>query len=114
MSPISTHILDTSLGRPVAGVSVKLERANQMGDWEQVGLAVTDTDGRARELLANGEVIDKGVYRITFDTSEYFSAKGVLGFYPSVSVTFNVQDPGEHYHVPLLLSPFGYSTYRGS
>jgi len=114
MSCITTHVLDTSLGRPAAGVSVDLEKANEKGEWDSVALGVTDGEGRVRELLENGEVIDKGVYRMTFDTSAYFSAQRVRAFYPSVTIAFDVQDPEEHYHVPLLLSPFGYSTYRGS
>ena len=93
---------------------MNLERANGKGGWEPVALAVTDEDGRVRELLRNGEPILKGVYRMIFDTSTYFSARGVSAFYPSVIIAFDVQDPDEHYHVPLLLSPYGYSTYRGS
>ncbi|MGI9075911.1 MAG: hydroxyisourate hydrolase [Gemmatimonadaceae bacterium] len=114
MSSITTHILDTSLGRPAAGVSVNLERADGKGDWLPVAVALTDTEGRVRELLGSAELISGGIYRMTFDTSAYFSAQGVRAFYPSVIIAFNVQDPGEHYHIPLLLSPYGYSTYRGS
>lgn len=114
MSSITTHVLDTSLGCPAAGVAVKLERANGKDGWEPVAHAVTDKDGRARQLLGIGQVLDAATYRMTFDTSAYFRAKGVRAFYPSVSISFDVQDSGEHYHIPLLLSPYGYSTYRGS
>jgi 5-hydroxyisourate hydrolase len=102
---ISTHVLDTSRGRPAAGVAVVLER--QEGDgWSPVGEARTDADGRVDELAAAGA----GVYRLTFDTGSYFES----GFYPQVAVEFRVDDDAGRYHVPLLLSPFGYSTYRGS
>jgi 5-hydroxyisourate hydrolase len=104
---ISTHVLDTSRGRPAAGVAVVLER--QEGDgWSPVGEATTDADGRVGELAPAGA--GEGVYRLTFDTGSYFEA----GFYPRVAVEFRVDDGAEHHHVPLLLSPFGYSTYRGS
>lgn len=111
MSGITTHVLDTSRGRPAAGVPLLLERAQDSG-WEPVGRDTTDGDGRARDLLSSAPV--EGHYRLTFDTGAYFRAVGETGFYPEVSVTFVVGDGGEHYHVPLLLSPFGYSTYRGS
>ena len=107
MSGITTHVLDTSRGCPAAGVPVVLERAVDAG-WEPVGRGTTDEDGRARELL--GSTPEPGRYRLTFDTGSYLEA----GFYPEVSVTFMVEPGEEHYHVPLLLSPFGYSTYRGS
>jgi 5-hydroxyisourate hydrolase len=107
MSGITTHVLDTSRGRPAVGVPVVLERFVD-SSWEPVGRGSTDADGRARDLLSS--VPEAGRYRLTFDTDAYLPA----GFYPEVSVTF-VVDPGQdHYHVPLLLSPFGYSTYRGS
>ncbi|HJS95572.1 MAG TPA: hydroxyisourate hydrolase [Solirubrobacteraceae bacterium] len=107
MSGISTHVLDTSRGRPAAGVPVVLERAVN-GHWEPVGRGTTDADGRARDLLSS--VPEEGRYRLTFDTGAYLPT----GFYPEVTVTFVVEAGEEHYHVPLLLSPFGYSTYRGS
>ena len=107
MTGITTHVLDTSCGRPAAGVPVVLERAMSAG-WERVGRATTDADGRASGLLASPP--EPGRYRLTFDTGSYLAA----GFYPEVSVTFEVSSDEEHYHVPLLLSPFGYSTYRWS
>ena len=107
MSGITTHVLDTSRGCPAAGVPVVLERSVDAG-WEPVGRGTTDADGRAGELL--GTTPEPGRYRLTFDTGSYLEG----GFYPEVSVTFVVESGEEHYHVPLLLSPFGYSTYRGS
>lgn len=111
MSAITTHVLDTSRGRPAAGVPVVLDRAVDTG-WQTVGRATTDADGRAGDLLSSPP--REGRYRLTFDTDAYFSAVGDAGFYPEVSVTFTVSAGEEHYHVPLLLSAFGYSTYRGS
>lgn len=111
MSGITTHVLDTSRGCPAAGVPVVLERAVD-SVWQPVGRGMTDADGRASDLLSSPPV--DGRYRLTFDTDAYFHAVGEAGFYPEVSVTFVVGRGEEHYHVPLLLSPFGYSTYRGS
>ena len=108
MSGITTHVLDTSRGRPATGVPVVLERAVDSG-WQPVGRGTTDADGRAGDLLTAAP--SDGRYRLTFDTGAYF---GGAGFYPEVTVTFTVQRGEQHYHVPLLLSPFGYSTYRGS
>ena len=111
MSGITTHVLDTSHGRPASGVPVRLERRN--GDvWDLLGSGVTDEDGRLRDLLRTSLVA--GTYRITFDTASYFASLGLKTFYPEASVIFMIDDPSQHYHVPLLLSPFGYSTYRGS
>ena len=112
MSAITTHVLDTSLGRPAAGVAARLDKHSGAGAWVEVGRGVTDADGRIRELL-NG-VLEAGTYRLTFDTGAYFRARDAPGFYPRVTIEFEIRDAGEHYHVPLLLSPFGYSTYRGS
>jgi 5-hydroxyisourate hydrolase len=106
---LSTHVLDASAGRPAADVAVTVFRRSGEG-WEVVASAVTDSDGRVRDL---GE-LGAGVHRIAFETGAYFAARGVPTFYPSVEVTFEVTDPAEHHHVPLLLSPFAYSTYRGS
>ena len=114
MSGITTHVLDTARGRPAAGVAVILEVQTGVGAWETVGRGETDADGRARSLSPAGATLAEGVYRLTFDTGAYFGAQGVEAFYPSVSVAFRVRDASAHYHVPLLLSPYGYSTYRGS
>jgi 5-hydroxyisourate hydrolase len=110
---ISTHILDTSLGRPAAGVQVTLEQLRG-NEWQAVGSGVTDADGRARTLLAADTPLTRGTYRLRFEVAPYFAAQGVSSFYPSVEIAFTVAGPAEHYHVPLLLSPFGYSTYRGT
>jgi hydroxyisourate hydrolase len=108
MATISTHVLDTSLGRPAEGVPVVLQRAD---GGDTIGSGVTDSDGRVKDLA--GGPIAPGVYRLGFDTAAYFAAKSRDAFYPEVSVVFRVVD-ASHHHVPLLLSPFGYSTYRGS
>ena len=111
MSGITTHVLDAALGQPAAGVPVRLE---QLGPETTETLAdvVTDDDGRCGSLGPDHPAA--GTYRLTFDTAAYFTATGQTGFYPAVSVTFTLTDPARHYHVPVLLSPFAYSTYRGS
>jgi 5-hydroxyisourate hydrolase len=112
MTTISTHVLDTARGRPAVGVRVALEA--RAGDgWQRVGGGVTDRDGRVPDLTAGG-ALAAGVHRLTFATGDWFAAAGTAGFYPQVGVEFLVEDPDAHYHVPLLLSPYGYSTYRGS
>jgi len=113
MSTISTHVLDTAAGRPAAGVGVTLERVSAR-ETLALGVGVTDVDGRVRDLLAAGATLVEGTYRLRFDVGEYFGRGGRDAFYPEVVVTFRVAAGEEHYHVPLLLSPFGYSTYRGS
>lgn len=113
MSPITTHVLDTARGRPAAGIPVTLEALDAAGRARELGRGMTDTDGRARALHPP-HALAAGRYRLTFELEEYFRAQGVRAFYPSVAVTFVVADGAEHHHVPLLLSPFGYSTYRGS
>jgi len=112
MSAITTHVLDVAHGRPAAGVAVLLERADASGAFHEAGRGVTDADGRARELLA--APLTAGTWRLTFETGAYFGAAGVAAFHPVVSVTFAVADAAQHHHVPLLVSPFGYTTYRGS
>lgn len=106
---LSTHVLDATTGRPAVGLAVGFESCTDDG-WRTLGEAVTDADGRVRELGRPGA----GVHRIVFDTGGYFARLGVVAFYPEVAVTFTVEDPDAHHHVPLLLSPFAYSTYRGS
>jgi len=108
---ITTHVLDTALGRPAAGVPVSLERADAAGGWQPVGSGTTDADGRLRTLAAPRIA---GTYKIRFDTAAYFGAAGQTGFYPFVEIVFEVRDASGHFHVPLLLSPYGYATYRGS
>ena len=112
MSPITTHILDISVGQPASGVAVALEQKGESG-WSSVGQGVTNDDGRVTDLMDEG-ALSAGVYRLTFETKAYFDAKNTDTFYPEVVVTFDVEATREHYHVPLLVSPFGYSTYRGS
>lgn len=114
MSAITTHVLDTSRGGPAGGVPVLLELQSVGGDWQMLGKGTTDTDGRVRDLLATDAPLAIGTYRLTFDTETYFRAHNVEGFYPTVLVVFSILDTEQHYHVPLLLSPYGYSTYRGS
>ncbi len=113
MSQITTHVLDISLGRPAVAVPVVLEVEEVGTGWKQLGRGQTDKDGRLRDLLAPGSLVE-GTYRLTFDTHAYFTDRKAKALYPLVSVVFSVRDAAEHHHIPLLLSPFGYSTYRGS
>jgi 5-hydroxyisourate hydrolase len=112
MSGITTHVLDTARGKPAAGVPIQLELRDERGGWAVIGRGTTDDDGRLRTLTSG--TITAGAYRITFETAAYFARANVEGFYPEVSVVFEVRDANAHYHVPLLISPYGYSTYRGS
>ncbi len=113
MSAITTHVLDTSQGRPAVGIPVTLE-VEVAGGWELVGKSNTDKDGRVSDLVPEEIMLAAGVYRLIFDTARYFAAREIDGFYPEVTIVFKLRDPAQHYHVPLLLTPFGYSTYRGS
>jgi 5-hydroxyisourate hydrolase len=118
VSAITTHVLDTALGQPAAGIPVRLERVTEPAATEpgatEIGRASTDHDGRAGDL--GPAEVEPGTYRLVFDTAAYRQAQqpGEPVFFPVVAVTFAVDDRARHYHVPLLLSPFGYSTYRGS
>ena len=114
MSTISTHILDTSRGRPAGGVAVRLETQNADESWTELSYAWTDDDGRVKPFFLVDQPLQAGVYRLTFDTEGYFSALNVECFYPQVALVFRIEDAAQHYHVPLLLNPYGYSTYRGS
>jgi len=114
MSGITTHVLDVSIGRPAAGIPVRLDRQMQDGRWEKIGSQETDGDGRARDLIPEAESLMIALYRLTFEVGPYFRNNQVDGFYQEVTIAFVVKDSAQHYHVPLLLSPFGYSTYRGS
>jgi 5-hydroxyisourate hydrolase len=113
VSGISTHILDTSLGRPAAGVEVTLEQEKE-GVWRELSTQKTDADGRVKQLLPADAVLETGHYRLTFHTQAYFDGQGVQGLYPVVQVIFSVTDAAGDYHIPLLLTANGYSTYRGS
>jgi 5-hydroxyisourate hydrolase len=111
---LSTHVLDATTGRPAAGVQVRLDRGGDLG-WVPAGQGQTGPDGRLRLTGEGGAAeFQPGVYRITFASGAYFLARGAASFYPEVTITFEITDRDEHYHVPLLLSPFAYSTYRGS
>ena len=112
-SPITTHILDTHRGRPAVGVAVTLEALDPDGRAQALGSGVTNEDGRVTDLLSPG-ALRVGNYRLRFAVGAYFAALDTPTFYPEVDLTFRVDRPEEHYHVPLLLSPFGYTTYRGS
>jgi 5-hydroxyisourate hydrolase len=111
-SPITTHVLDTSLGKPAAGVACILERF-AADNWQSIGNGTTNSDGRITDLLPIGS-LTAGRYRLTFAVEKYFEQRRTAAFYPSVAVEFVIVEPQQHYHVPLLISPFGYSTYRGS
>jgi 5-hydroxyisourate hydrolase len=110
---ITTHILDLSIGKPAAGVRVALLRIDN-AIRTVVGSGVTDADGRLKDLVPQAPGLNAGVFELSFETGTYFKARGVEPFHPRVAVTFEITDPKQHYHVPLLISPFGYSTYRGS
>ncbi|WP_396918296.1 hydroxyisourate hydrolase [Mycolicibacterium sp.] len=109
MSYITTHVLDATAGRPASGIAVTL---SAVATGEQIATGVTDADGRIADL--GPDRLESGHYRVDFSTGDYFAARGQDTFYPQVSITFNVSADQAHYHVPLLLSPFAYSTYRGS
>lgn len=113
MSQITSHILDTSAGRPAAGIPVTLS-TRSAGHWTILGSGTTDADGRISDFLDDGVILPGGVYCLKFETEPYFASRGVKTFYPHVEIVFHVSADGQHYHVPLLLNPFGYSTYRGS
>lgn len=110
MSPVTTHVLDTAKGCPAAGIEVILERQLAKNEWEQLATGVTNGDGRITDLIT-AEQFSKGIYRIGFDTGSYLQGEG---FFPYAQIIFQIDDETSHYHVPLLLSPYGYSTYRGS
>jgi 5-hydroxyisourate hydrolase len=112
MKSVSTHVLDIHRGRPAQGVPVTLER-KEGNTFTRLEQATTDADGRVKELVPEGQLTE-GTYRITFDTGTYFASQNLEGFYPEASIVFVIRDAEAHYHVPLLLSAHGYSTYRGS
>jgi 5-hydroxyisourate hydrolase len=109
---ISTHVLNTAIGRPAAGMPVTLERVDS-GSWSEVAGGTTNHDGRVGVLVEDA-ALQIGTYRITFGTGGYFADRGEVSFYPEVGIDFEVHDAAEHYHVPLLVSPWSFSTYRGS
>ncbi|MBL4687759.1 MAG: hydroxyisourate hydrolase [Nannocystaceae bacterium] len=112
MSPITTHVLDTALGCPAGGLAIQLSSKTE-GEWRVLAEGTTNADGRITDLLEPG-ALKAGDYRMVFDTGAYLKAAGRPVFYPQVAIDFRITAPEQHYHVPLLLAPFGYSTYRGS
>ncbi len=112
MSPITTHILDLESGLPAADVSVALFK-EQKGSWQELAKGKTDSDGRVKTFLAPGSLV-AGTYKLVFNVGAYFDARSKKSFYKSVPVEFSIDVVDRHFHVPLLISPFGYSTYRGS
>ena len=113
MSPITTHILDTARGCPAQGVRIRLCQLQADGGYTLLAEGVTDDDGRITDLLEAGS-LESATYRMLFSTGSYFKSQGIDPFYPEAQITFVVHHPEQHYHIPLLLSPYGYSTYRGS
>ncbi|HQY21684.1 MAG TPA: hydroxyisourate hydrolase [Ignavibacteria bacterium] len=112
MSQITTHVLDTSLGRPGKNIKVELFQKNE-NEWKLTAEGITNDDGRCTDLLEKSNVPEYGIYKIKFYSGDYFNSSDTKTFYPYIEITFQISDD-EHYHVPLLLNPFGYSTYRGS
>ena len=113
MSAITTHVLDTSRGRPASGVDVVLQ-IRSGHEWKEVGNGLTDANGRCNTLMAENGQIESGTYRLIFGIGAYYHAQHTETFYAEIPIVFEVLHPEAHYHVPLLISPFGYSTYRGS
>ena len=111
---ISTHVLDTALGKPAARVPVRLEQRAKDDGWLTLGSFHTDTDGRCSQMLAESQALPEGLYRLVFDTGSYYAAQNVPGLYPVVEITFQIRKGEFQFHIPLLLSPNGYTTYRGS
>ncbi|MEJ7769664.1 MAG: hydroxyisourate hydrolase [Chitinophagaceae bacterium] len=112
MSQITAHILDTTRGRPVAGVQASLLK-QQENEWKLTASGTTDNNGRIANFLPHDSILDNGIYKIKFFTREYFTELSMPAFYPYIEVVFEISST-EHYHIPLLVSPFGYTTYRGS
>jgi 5-hydroxyisourate hydrolase len=112
MSQLTTHVLDTSKGRPAEGISVFLYQQHN-DKWSEITIGTTNHDGRIPNLLSSDVILQPGNYKLRFDTKEYFDKLGIQSFYPFIEITFIISG-NEHYHVPLLLNPFGYTTYRGS
>ncbi|XP_052899935.1 5-hydroxyisourate hydrolase, partial [Anopheles moucheti] len=115
MQKLSTHILDTTRGKPATEVPVTLHYRTSSQTWTKISTGITDSDGRFRSFFTEGQsALEKGVYKLHFDVGPYFRGRSVESLYPFIEIVFNVSDPLQHYHIPLLLNPFGYTTYRGS
>ena len=114
MIRISTHVLDTAVGKPARDMAVRLEHRENSGEWRVVSSGRTDQEGRCHQLARDEKAIPPGTYRLAFDTADYYAAQNVCGLYPIVQITFSLQERETHLHIPLLLSPHGYTTYRGS
>ena len=114
MKRISTHVLNTTEGKPARDVPVRLARRESAGEWMLLHSTRTNEDGRCSQLLPENEVLRAGLYRLSFDTASYHQAQNVDGLYPIVEITFQVREGETNFHIPLLLSPNGYTTYRGS
>jgi hydroxyisourate hydrolase len=112
MSQLTSHVLDTSTGKPAKNISAFLEKKSGT-EWEKIGEAKTNDDGRITSLLNENTILSNGTYRIIFNTSAYFKSESKTSFYPQVTIEFEITD-SSHYHIPLLISPFGFTTYRGS
>ncbi|MEO8769371.1 MAG: 2-oxo-4-hydroxy-4-carboxy-5-ureidoimidazoline decarboxylase [Ferruginibacter sp.] len=113
VSQLTTHVLDTSIGKPGENITIRLRKPVMNGDWQTIAQGVTNVDGRIPDLLPHNRNLKQGNYKMVFETENYFIKNNVTGFYPEVEIQFTVFDDA-HYHVPLLINPFGYSTYRGS
>jgi 5-hydroxyisourate hydrolase len=113
MSAITTHVLDMSRGRPATGVEVTLQ-IRSGHEWKQLGASLTDANGRCNTLMAGDSQIESGTYRLLFNIGRYYHSQHVETFYAEIPIVFEVLHPETHYHIPLLISPYGYSTYRGS
>jgi len=113
MSQITTHVLDTAIGKPAEGIDLTLSHFID-GKWDLLGGGTTNSDGRVADLLSDEITLKAGRYKVLFVTEAYFKRQNVEAFYPYADIVFDITGDGEHYHIPLLLSPFGYSTYRGS
>ncbi|MCH8012710.1 MAG: hydroxyisourate hydrolase [Candidatus Marinimicrobia bacterium] len=113
-STITTHVLDTSNGRPAEGIHATLDVLEGTDSWKTLGEGTTNKEGRIDSLLRENNAPMPGTYRLTFDVAPYFQSLGIESFFEKIPIVFRIKDPDQHYHVPLLLNPFGYSTYRGS
>lgn len=112
-NPVSVHVLNLQTGIPSTGVTVELDQQRD-GSWVKLASGVTDANGRISALYPQGKTAESGNYRVVFKTGDYYAAMKQKTFFPEIPVIFTLDNPGQHYHIPLLLSPFGYSTYRGN